>query len=59
MKARDRLMTYGEAADALRVTKRTIGRYVAKKLLVRVAPTSRNAFITTASVVKLLMARPE
>lgn len=59
MKAQDKLMTYGEAADELRVTKRTIGRYVAKKMLERIAPTSRNAFVTVASVRKLLSTRAE
>ncbi len=59
MKARDKLMTYGEAADELRVTKCTIKRYVAKKLLERVAPTSRNVFVTVASVRKLLSTKSE
>ena len=59
MKARDNLMTYGEAADELRVTTQTIGRYVKRKRLVAVVVTSRNRFVTVASVRKLLAVKSE
>ena len=59
MKARDKLMTYGEAADELRVTTQTVGRYVKRKKLEAVVVSSRNRFVTFASVRKLLSAKSE
>ena len=53
-----KLLTYGEAAVLLRVSCATICRYASRKLLDRVRVTSRNVFVTEASVRRLLLARP-
>ena len=51
-----RRLTYGEAATMLKVSIRTVRRYVASGLLEKVRVTDRNVLVTEASVRRRLFA---